>query len=41
MASVWLPTTSTAALQRSFCRGLPWPDSSARSRISAAPRLRR
>src|SRR6185437_1773607 len=36
-ASVWLPTESTTAAQRSFCRGLPGWDSVARSTISFAP----
>jgi hypothetical protein len=31
LASVWLPTESTTAAQRSFCNGLPGAASSARS----------
>jgi hypothetical protein len=41
LASVWLPTESTAPAQRSFCSGLPAWFSVLRSTISAAPSERR
>ncbi|MNT66568.1 hypothetical protein D3C72_2046410 [compost metagenome] len=37
LASVWLPTESMTAAQRSLAKGLPGSDKVARSMISLAP----
>src|SRR5690606_40465827 len=36
-AKTWLPTTSTAPAQRSFAKGLPGEENSARSNTCVAP----